>query len=239
MDSFDEYRRNGFELFHWIHIGWLMVILFVLLLLIPRYQKASNDIKRRYKRAIFLSLLLLESIKQLEALATDSYTIYTLPFHLCGLGMFIIGIEMYKPTPFIQEVLFCITLPGTLSALIFPGWANAPVLSYTHFHGFFFHSLLLYYCIFLLASSEMKPNFRNIRFGIYFLCIVVPPTYILNKLASTNFMFLNWPAPNSPLVLLEAWLGNPGYILGLILLVFVLWIIQYSLYASIKKLASK
>ncbi|WP_332645351.1 YwaF family protein [Lysinibacillus sp. 54212] len=227
--------HTGFELFQSIHIGWLILVLGILLLLTPRYKKASNELKFKYKMTIFLSLLLLESIKQIEALITGSYTIYTLPLHLCGLGMFVIGLQIYKPSPFIQEVLFSITLPGTLSALIFPGWAIEPVFSYLHFHGFLFHALLLYYCIFLLASSEIKPRWWNIRYGIYFLLMVVPPTYVLNKLANTNFMFINWPAPDSPLELLETWLGNPGYILGLVLLVLVLWNIQYSLFFAIKK----
>ena len=51
--------------------------------------------------------------------------------------------------------------------------------------------------------------------------------YVFNKLAGTNYFFLNSPAPGSPLEWFARFLGNPGYILGFLPIMAVVWLALY------------
>ena len=52
------------------------------------------------------------------------------------------------------------------------------------------------------------------------------PVYVFDVLTNTNYLFLNWPSPGSPLELF-AFLGRPGYLLGYIPLIAVVWLFLY------------
>jgi uncharacterized membrane protein YwaF len=79
----------------------------------------------------------------------------------------------------------------------------------------------------LVFSGELKPNVKNLPkvFMIHFvICVAL---FFFNKAFDTNFFFMNYPSPGSPLVIFEEMFGNPGYVFFTIVLVFVVWIVEY------------
>ena len=119
---------NGFQLFDSVHSTWLIVIAISLIAFSFFYQKIHD--KKKYLLLVFLLLFFFELAKQIYLYATDSYTYYSPPLHLCGIGIFICGWHVWRPPRISSTILFSLTLPGAVIALLFPGWATDPVGSF-------------------------------------------------------------------------------------------------------------
>ena len=60
------------------------------------------------------------------------------------------------------------------------------------------------------------------------------PVYIIDRLWELNFMFLNYPPEDTPLELF-AFLGRPGYLLGMLPIAALIWLGLYGAAAARKK----
>jgi len=118
-------------------------------------------------------------------------------------------------------------MPGAAMALIFPAWAAYPILNIVSLFCFLIHGLLVIYPIMLFAGGDLEPDYKNLPKCLLFLILIALPIYRFNKAFGTNFLFINYPSPGSPLVLFERWFGNPGYILGILILIFAVWAALY------------
>lgn len=226
---------EGFVAFDNVHIMWLIsIILFVALNgWLYFHLKPRNQLV--WQKIVFWTLLITEIWKQIYLVITNQYSYWSPPFHLCGLGIFIIGIHVYTKNITTATLLFSLTLPGALIALIFPGWANEPVGSFLHIHSFVFHALLLVYVVVLLFVKQLEIKVNELWRSMIFLFIFVPMIYYYNLTFGTNFMFLNKPVKNTPLQWLYNSFGKEGYIFSLIASLLVVWIVQYSLYYFLHK----
>jgi len=219
--------KDGFYVFDAVHIGWLIVIFICCTATTLLYQY-SPATRRKLIRYIFAYTLLVgEIVKIVIVLSLGKPLLYYLPIHLCGLAIIFILWHAHRAIPFTVEVLFSLTLPGAGIALLFPGWTDEPVMSFLHIHSFVFHALITTYPIMLLVSREFVPRVRRLPQVVLFLCVVIPLIYWFNKAFQTNYMFLNWPIPQSPLMSIYHLFGESGYLFGLMLVAVVLWIIQY------------
>lgn len=219
----------GFQIFDTIHIQWLTFILFFIILNCFFYIRGSSQWKLRWQRLIFWLLLILEIAKQTYLFATDQYTYWSLPLHLCGFGIFIIGVHAYFPSRTTATLLFALTLPGAVIALVFPGWTTDPVGGFLHIHSFTFHALLVVYVIALLVTNDLHIKLFDLWRAVLFLLVTVPIIYVYNQSFNTNFMFLNRPVKDTPLQWLYDVFGAGGYLGSLIAVLLSLWLIMYSL----------
>lgn len=217
----------GFQLYGALHIGWLIIIAFITLISTYYYTVTSPERRKKYRFALPIVLIVLEIIKDFILFLNGTFTLDELPLHLCSVAMFLILWNAIRPTALNKEILYALVLPGALAALLFPSWTEIPVFSYIHFHSFVHHTLLIMYPVWLLVSGELKPNPRELHRVAIFLISLALPIYLFNKAVGTNFMFTNYPAPGSPLVLLEQWLGNPGYLVGFAGLILIVWFFIY------------
>ncbi|WP_274310312.1 TIGR02206 family membrane protein [Solibacillus daqui] len=217
--------ENGFRLFDWYHLSWLMLTGLVICIMYKIYSSA--DIKRQKKIRIRLALviLLLESKKNLVLVWQGEFWYGSLPLHLCGLGIFIVLAHALLKGHHLDMLLYFLTMPGAFMSLLTPDWTNVSAFNYLHFHSFLFHVLLFAYPVTMLLSKELTLSIRKMWQPILFSCVTVPVIYILNVLWGTNFMFINQAAEGTPLMLLEQYLGRQYYILGFIGLVMVFWLL--------------
>ncbi|URN96331.1 MAG: YwaF family protein [Candidatus Pristimantibacillus lignocellulolyticus] len=222
--------EKGFEVFDYVHLNWLIAIVIISILITFIYTRCSPLQRDWMRKGIGYTLLIAEICKVIVVLATGRNLLYYLPIHLCGLAIFLVLLHAYRKSTMIAEILFSLTMPSAFIALLFPGWANDPVMSFLHIHSFVYHALILTYPIMLLATGEMKPRIRRLWKVILFLIITIPPVYLFNKIYETNYMFLNWPIANSPLMSIQQFFGESRYILGLVVVLLAVWIIQYSLW---------
>jgi uncharacterized membrane protein YwaF len=112
-------------------------------------------------------------------------------------------------------------------ALLFADWLIYPSLHFQSIHSFVMHGLLLGFVVMLLVSGELKPDPRLLPMVFMGLVIFLIPIYYLNQKLYTNFFFLAYPSPGSPLVMFEEIAGSPGYIFVTMALLFVVWFMMY------------
>ena len=222
------FMMAGFQMFDTIHLSWLLVILIFIFVNCYMYKTGSIGWRLRWQRSVFWALFILEIIKQLYLAITDQYTFWSPPLHLCGFGIFIIGIHVYCANRTTSTLLFALTLPGAVIALIFPGWTTDPVGGFLHVHSFIFHALLIVYVVSLLITNNLNVKLNDLWRAVVFLLVTVPIIYFYNQSFNTNFMFLNQPVKGTPLQWLYDAFGAGGYIGSLIGVLSFLWIAMYS-----------
>ena len=219
---------NGFSIFDSIHIAWLILIFVFLIISIYCYRYFSSKWQQLFQKTIFWLLLALEIAKQILLIATKDYSYWSPPLHLCGLGIFITGWHAYFPNKTTATLLFSLTLPGAMIALLFPGWTNNSVGSFLHIHSFVFHALLIIFICPLIRERQLNTSFKDLWRSILFLIITVPPIYIYNDQFHTNFMFLNAPVKGTPLQWLYDAFDASGYLISLAIVIFGVWGILYA-----------
>ena len=162
-----------------------------------------------------------------------------LPLQLCSLGVLVFYFAAFSQRPrverFFGEVACVLIAPGAVAALLFPNWNHSYMLwSIFSIHSYGWHTMLLLFPIIYTAEDVMHRedgrttvSIRHIWYSVLFLCVVVPPVMWFDKRFDCNYMFLNWPSKGSPLVWLADRMGNPGYLVGFAIMVFLILLAIY------------
>ena len=88
-----------------------------------------------------------------------------------------------------------------------------------------------------MVSSSMSSVVAEINDcwrAVLFLLLTVPIIYLYNATFNTNFMFLNKPVKNTPLQWLYDAFGASGYLVSLAGVIFIIWVMLYTLKAMKK-----
>ena len=80
---------------------------------------------------------------------------------------------------------------------------------------------------------------RPIRQPVIPSCCYVPPHHPLNPKIGSNYMFLNEPPTNTPLEFLANQMGNPGYLIGYAIFIFLLMLTLYQVFDKLAQLKKK
>lgn len=210
-----------------VHLTWLAVILVASLLISLVYRALKPRQRTRFKRGMAIFIVLFELLRQLIYLQLGRYEWGLLPLHLCGITEVTIFVYAFTNHKIVKESLYALGMVGALMALLFADWLIYPVLHFQSIHSFIAHGALFTFVLMLLVSGELKPNPSQLPAVFMALVVFMVPLYFLNHLLDTNFFFLNYPSPGSPLVLFENWVGNPGYIGLTLVLLLVVWLLMY------------
>ena len=203
------------------------------------YRRLSSRGRRGMCWVVCCLILADELFKQVGALATGQWGVNYLPLHLCSINIFLILAQQLRPSALKQELLYCLCLPGALIALITPTWLDQPTLNFMRIHSLSIHTLLLMYPVMLL-SGGFRPDVRRLPRCFAVLIGICIPIYAVNKLfthldlgssavhAGTNFLFLNYPEPGTPMELFGRWFGTEyGFLLGMPILLALIWALMY------------
>lgn len=217
---------HGFSLFGPLHLLWLLGALALFVILFRAYRRWSATQRRRCMLIIAALLLLDELVKHVCSAATGRWEVQFLPLHLCSVNVFLCSLYAWKPSDRLAELLYCQCLPGAAAALLFPSWTSLPLLNFMHLHSFTIHILLVLAPLLILAGG-FRPNWRRLPRCVAMIVLFCVPVYFLNKLLGTNFIFLNEPGTGNPLTLFATFWGNPGYLLGVPIILALLWPAMY------------
>jgi hypothetical integral membrane protein (TIGR02206 family) len=217
----------GFGQYSLEHILFLVGIAVFIVVFSRWYKKSGKETRRRMRVGIATAIVLMEVVKQI-IVAVQGYTWDILPLHLCGMTIFLVAIHTARPNKITGELLYSLSIPGAISALLFADWTMYPILNFFCLQSFFIHMLELTYPFMLFGTGEIRPSVKRLWVPSLYLVIVVPIIYNLNHALDTNFFFINEASPGSPMSLLQGLLGNPGYVFGTIGILAFVWLVMYT-----------
>ncbi len=180
----------GFKLYDKTHLFWLGVFLVLCVVSIITYKKLNTKNRNIMRIGIATTVIVLETVKNCVAAAIGTFGMGHMPFHLCGINVLLITFCIFKRTKTVENFLYYIGIPGAMLALLTPDWTKMPCNNFFHIHSFVIHMFLVLYPLVLVASGEVKPDFKSMPKCILLLICFAIPALILNIIFDQNFMFL-------------------------------------------------
>lgn len=202
---------HGFTYYDSLHLSWLALFVVATVFSCIWYNKMSDPAKKRWKKIVATCIIIIELCKYVFRLSTGTFVLEDLPFHLCGLNIFMIAINAWKPNKTVNNFLYFTCIPGALAALLFPDWYALPLGNYMHLHSFIIHILLTMYPIVLLVNGELKPSIKDMPKALLLLLILAVLVFGLNQLWDSNYMFMSYVEDGNPLQIFENLWGNHLY----------------------------
>jgi len=217
----------GIQMYGVEHLAWLAAAAVACVALCLIYRRRTQPDRLRMGLVIAVIITALQIWRIIFQINGGVFGMDYLPFHLCDVAQALVLIHAIRGGKLIGEFLYCLGLSGAACALIFPDWTRYPILNIQSLQSFITHILLTAYIIMMVAGGEIRPNAKRLPKCVLMLLAFAVPIYIFNKVFDTNFFFANYPSPGSPLEPFESLLGNPGYLLGIIPILAVLWVVLY------------
>ena len=215
-------------MFSFGHILWLLAALTAWLMLCRSYKRCVPARRVRKRCAIAGAALTTELLRAGLLMLAGEYGIGRLPLHLCALAIYISFLHALRGGELTGQFLYAFCMPGAVCALLFPDWSAYPAFHFMSVSSFALHILLVGYTLMLVAGGDLRPDTRRAPACLGVMLLIAVPVYIFDCLMGTNYMFLNWPSPGSPLEWF-AFLGRPGYLLGYLPLLAAAWAVIYGL----------
>lgn len=219
-------EAEGFGLFSAVHGIYLAAAALSALLLCLFYRRSGAENRRRLRLMLASSALALELLRAVLLMISGNYTIGRLPLHLCAIAVYLSFFHALRGGRLTGQFLYAFCMPGALAALLFPDWSYYPGLHFMTVCSFALHILVFCTILMQVAGRDIRPDIKSLPQCLGIMLAIAIPVYVFDILTNTNYLFLNWPSPGSPLELF-AFLGRPGYLLGYIPLIAGVWIILY------------
>lgn len=219
-------EAEGFGLFSAVHGIYLAAAALSALLLCLFYRRSGAENRRRLRLVLASSALALELLRAVLLMISGNYTIGRLPLHLCAIAVYLSFFHALRGGRLTGQFLYAFCMPGALAALLFPDWSYYPGLHFMTVCSFALHILVFCTILMQVAGRDIRPDIKSLPQCLGIMLAIGIPVYVFDILTNTNYLFLNWPSPGSPLELF-AFLGRPGYLLGYIPLIAGVWIILY------------
>lgn len=230
MDFFDVayYGPSCGTLFDAEHILWMVGIAVAGAMMCVVHRRLLDKGRRVFKRAAALTMFGIYILRQMIIIVQGEYGVWCLPMHLCGMSLYIEAVDCLFPNRFTRELCYAVCMPGALMGTLYANWVYMPTLNFIYITSFALHGLMVIYPLLALTGGDHRPSLRWLPACFGFLAAVSVPVYFFNLRYGTNFMFLAQPSPGSPLELFEQWFGNPGYLLGFVIMIAIVWAVMYA-----------
>ncbi|MDR2373192.1 MAG: YwaF family protein [Bifidobacteriaceae bacterium] len=162
-----------------------------------------------------------------------------LPLHLCTSASILIPIGLLKRNQLLLNFGFGLGLPGAVAALIFPGEMFQGLSSYSvhYFLHNIGHVLPVVACLAPIAMGWWRPSWRyypaTVGVGVALMAIAYP----VNKLAGSNYFFVNWPEPGTALEFFGSVLGPSMYLPVLTVVAAAVMAAMFAIWSAVAALA--
>ncbi|MBR6955983.1 MAG: YwaF family protein, partial [Firmicutes bacterium] len=231
-----EHMDIGFELYSKGHLIWLLVLAVASLIMVPAYLRSSEHKQSKIRKIFAMFLLISEIIKDIIIVIIGAPISAYLPLHLCGYAIFFVLMDAFMPKQKVTGQLIAYAFgPGALAALLFCSWTMLPLFwNFMTIHSFIFHWAIVTYLIMRLADGEIRPDYKGLWISVLTMALLAVPAYLVDMKTGYNYMFIYEVQRNSPLEI--AWeifgtrFGKPGYVVGAMLLVMVIFHALYLIY---------
>lgn len=230
--------KVGFVLFGKVHLSWLIGIVVCLCIFLHFFRKSEKKIQRKILHILGWILVLLEIGRTVFLWKIQFLSVYELPLHLCGLAGILCLLHAYTKWEWLAQTIYAACLPGTIGALLFPDWTMYPMLNVIHIQAFLFHGLVVFYG-FAMLKHGFRPNIRKLYQPILFLVVTAILIYAFDLRFKANYMFLQVPSKDSPLMLVAKITGEKWYLIGLITLSLMVMLMMYGVYGLFDKVNNR
>ena len=201
----------GFSYFGVKHLTALGLIAAGIALCCILFRRLSVRGQDRMLKAIALLTAGGEVVKDSFLVCIGRMSMEYLPLHLCSFAIIVFLAHAFLKESWLKnalgEITWCLLLPGSMCALLFPNWKAYPMLTFMNLHSFYWHALLVLYPTLLLIGGRIRPTLKHWWYPVAFLLIVVPPVYLFDIRTGYNYMFVNVPMAGTPLESLYDMLG--------------------------------
>ena len=208
------------------HLSWLLAIAIVCGISIVLFRKSEVEKQDRILKGLAIWIAIQEIIKDIVFLFMGTLGFEHMPLHICGISIFFTLWYAFKPGDLNGAYIYGVSLPGALAALIFCDWTELPIFCFSALNSWTIHAELVAFALMALASGRLKPRFKEIPRLTAVMVGMAIPIYFLNKAIDTNFMFINYPSPGSPLVPLYDIFGD-FYVVAAVPLLVIIWVVLF------------
>ena len=221
-------KDMGYRLFGVEHIAIIVLVIFSIIISGYLYNRLSN--RDKIKHMLGIASICLIIIRIIYCLCVDRMSAYELPLHLCSIAGILSCVNTYSSKKLINGALFCVFLPGLISAIIFPNGNMYPVFSFITIQSFLFHGITIIYIIFEYIDEDNYMFWNNLISSVCVLAFITPIVALFNKMLNTNYLFLRWPSMGSPLELIYKGNYSLYLIKYLVIVLFIIMIFDLSLF---------
>ena len=153
-----------------------------------------------------------------------------LPFNMCNYTLILAGIMMITRSKKIFPLVYFWSI-GAIFALatpdVFIAFPNPQNISFFLTHIYIYVSMG-----YAIKYFGFKINFTDFKKAFIYINMIMFVLFFLNLLIGSNYMFLRYPAPKSPMEILGPW---PYYIIGLEVSMLILFTLFYLPFRKRKK----
>lgn len=228
--------KDGVKNFSSLHIMWLSITIIFIVGSTILYKKLSEAAKRNILRTSAVLMVVLYFIRVLWATSIGKFSPNSmLPFHLCGIMMFMEFIAVFTKKEFFMELSYCAGLPGAALALFTPELSGYPLLSFQYQIFIVSHVLLMIIPLYMLVDKKLRLNGDYVIKIFSFLCVLAGIDAVINNHLHGNYMFISKAPENTPFVVVEQSFGYLGYVVFLVVSAFVVVNLMYLPWKLISK----
>lgn len=211
-----------------VHIAWLVTVLLLIAGFVPIYRKQSLKFRTRMKQVLVVVMVTGEIAIWIWKAVNGIYSLRdTLPLHLCNISIFLEFFAVFgKKTDLLKEFAYSLSMPAALAAIITPGWYY-PCLSFPYIQAAASHSLQLLIPVLFVWGDRFQPDYRRLPKCFLMLLGFAGAAALADIVFDSNYMFLCYVPPDTPLQYFEQVFGHPGYIFLEVALIGIIWVVLY------------
>ena len=202
----------GFSYFGVEHLTALAIVLAGIVACSLVFVRLGERGRDRMLKGIAVLVALGEVARDVTLACVGHLDMEFLPLHLCSFAIVVFVVHAFMPDSRLRDALgeisWCLLMPGSLCALLFPNWTAYPMLNFMNLHSFFWHALIALYPVLLLLGGRIRPRVGHWWYAVVFLAVVVPPIYAFDVATGYNYFFVNFPSAGTPLATLYDLMGE-------------------------------
>lgn len=224
-----------FEVFNQVHLSFLAIASVLTVVTIAINKFSDSNVSLIYGKLIGLLLIGHQVyFHWMHLVVLHTYTLQKcLPFHLCSLSIFVVGIALLSGSQKIINAALVWCPAAGLLGLLFPSLGKIPWNSFATLEFFWSHILIIVGVVHLSLQENFNLNLKALPVYCFTLiAFSLAFVYPLDALIGANYMFLIKLAEPGPMTMLPT---PPFQIPVFVVLLLILSTIQYFLYVSIRK----
>jgi hypothetical integral membrane protein (TIGR02206 family) len=181
-------------------------------------------------------MLFLQTIFYAWTFAMGQATWDLLPFGVCHISMYVTSFALLFQWEKGFRFIFPWAVMGAILSLVIAD-LEYEFPHFRYFHYFFNHGVFLLANLWFVVVRKWTFPYRSLWKSGAVLFLMSMAMLIINPWFGTNHLFMDHlPEPAQPLF---SWLGDPGWKIGFILSVILMFHIVYGIYLLLRKLDSK